>query len=115
MDECLFCGIISGKIKADIVYRDDKTVAFRDIAPQAPQHILIVPSGHVDRAENVGDLSVFSDVFRAVKKIVADKKIFKTGDGDYRVVMNSGPSAGQSVFHLHFHLLGGRSFHWPPG
>ena len=96
MDDCLFCKIVEGEIPADIVYENDTVVAFRDINPQAPTHILIIPREHIS---TINDL--------AAAEGLTDK--------GYRVVMNCGEGAGQSVFHIHLHLLGGRGFDWPPG
>jgi histidine triad (HIT) family protein len=109
---CLFCKIISGEIPADIIYRNENILAFRDISPQAPTHVLLIPTVHV---ENVAELArifptVTAGLFTAGQEI-ADSE----GLGGYRIVVNTGASVGQSVFHAHLHLLGGRSFGWPPG
>ena len=112
--DCLFCKIVAGKIDADIVYRNDRVVAFRDINPKAPTHVLIVPRNHVatindlsrDDSDDVGCL------FLAARDIANAEGIDESG---YRVVMNCMQGAGQSVFHLHLHLLGGRALRWPPG
>jgi len=115
MSDCIFCKIASGEIKSDIVYKDENVVAFNDIAPQAPTHLLLIPRRHV---ESLQDLStkdrteLVSNVFEAIGKIVATK--LEGGNG-YRVVLNQGPDAGQAVPHIHFHLLSGRVFAWPPG
>jgi histidine triad (HIT) family protein len=111
---CLFCRIASGEQKADIVLQNDAVVAFRDISPKAPTHVLIVPRQHVatindlqnDDAETVGAL------FLAARDIAAAEDI---SDEGYRVTMNCNEGAGQSVFHIHLHLLGGRKLGWPPG
>jgi len=114
MDDCLFCGIVDGKIKAEVVYRDDAVVAFKDINPKAPVHILIIPRKHIasvlELQENDG--SVLAAIFRAAAKLAEDHGIGKSG---FRVVVNCGHDAGQTVFHLHYHLLGGRYLSWPPG
>jgi histidine triad (HIT) family protein len=111
---CIFCQIVAGTASARVVYRDELVVAFRDINGVAPTHILIVPAQHVEsllqlRTEDEGLLRRLFDV---AQKLAADEKIDATG---YRVVVNTGSDAGQSVFHLHLHLLGGRRLHWPPG
>lgn len=109
---CLFCKIIEGDIPADIVYRDENVVAFRDITPQAPTHVLLVPTVHVENAAALAQISsvITAALFTAANEIAASEGL----DG-YRIVFNTGSSAGQSVFHAHLHLLGGRSFTWPPG
>lgn len=114
MNDCLFCGIIECRIKGDIVYRDDSVVAFRDILPRAPVHILIVPRKHIATVMDLdpGDLTLIGDIFRVAAILARDEGIAGSG---FRVVVNCGENAGQSVFHLHYHLLGGRAFGWPPG
>lgn len=109
---CLFCKIIEGDIPADIVYRDENIVAFRDITPQAPTHVLLVPTVHV---ENAATLAQLSSVVTAALFTAADEIAASEGLDGYRIVFNTGSSVGQSVFHAHLHLLGGRSFAWPPG
>ena len=114
MTECLFCKMLKKEIPVDIVYKDDDVMAFNDINPQAPIHILIIPCDHIatindmqaDHAEIVGKL------FLAAKKIANEKGI---AEGGYRTVMNCNADAGQTVFHMHLHLLGGRRMDWPPG
>jgi histidine triad (HIT) family protein len=114
MSNCLFCEIIAGKIKGDIVHRDDEVVAFRDINPQAPVHILIVPTKHI---ATVNDLD--GETAGVVGQLILTAKSLAAKDGiadrGYRLVMNCNPEAGQSVFHIHLHLLGGRRMAWPPG
>jgi histidine triad (HIT) family protein len=112
VSDCIFCKIIAKQIPSSIVYEDDKVLAFNDIAPQAPVHILVIPKKHVDTVDELEDMSVVSDLFSVMKKIAAEKGIDKTG---YRIVINHGKEAGQAVPHLHFHLLGGRKLGWPPG
>ena len=114
MGECLFCGIIAGKLKGDIVYSDDSVVAFRDILPRAPVHILIVPRKHIATVMDVelSDSVLVGEIFRVATQLAQDEGIAATG---FRVVVNCGRDAGQSVFHLHYHLLGGRVMGWPPG
>ena len=109
---CLFCKIITGDIPADIVFRNENVVAFNDIAPQAPTHILIIPTIHVENAGALAALSptIMADLFTAAVQIAAER-----GLAGYRHVFNTGAEAGQSVFHAHLHLLGGRSLAWPPG
>jgi len=109
---CLFCKIINKEIPASIVYEDDKVLAFNDINPQAPVHILVIPKKHVDTVDELADMSVVSDLFAVMKKLAAEQGVDKSG---YRIVVNHGRDAGQAVPHLHFHLLGGRGLHWPPG
>lgn len=112
--DCLFCKIAAGKIDADIVHQDDKVVAFRDVNPQAPTHVLIIPRNHVptvndlanDETDDIGRL------FLAAKTVAKQEGLDKRG---YRLVMNCMEGAGQSVFHIHLHLLGGRRLRWPPG
>jgi histidine triad (HIT) family protein len=114
MSDCLFCGIVGGKVKGDIVYRDDAVVAFKDILPRAPVHILIVPRKHIATVMDIeaDDSGLVGDIFRVAAKLARDEGIAATG---FRVVVNCGEDAGQSVFHLHYHLLGGRVLGWPPG
>jgi histidine triad (HIT) family protein len=110
--DCIFCRIISGAIPAQFLYRSERVVAFNDLAPQAPVHILIVPVSH---HENIGesavaDSSVVGELFSAAQQLATAQ-----GISDYRTVANTGAGAGQSVFHTHLHLLAGRAFAWPPG
>ena len=114
--DCLFCGIVAGDIPADVVWTDARTVAFRDINPQAPIHVLIVPKEHIVNAAVV--TAVDADDVAALlvaAKAVADAEGVGGEDRGYRLVFNVGPDALNSVDHLHLHLLGGRSFAWPPG
>ena len=112
--DCLFCRIIAGEINSKIVHQDDLVVAFADINPQAPHHMLICPRKHLATLNEVtpGDEALMGHVVR-----VASDLAKKMGDEEkgYRLVANCQAGAGQSVFHIHFHLLGGRSFGWPPG
>jgi histidine triad (HIT) family protein len=110
--DCLFCKIIAGDIPADIVYRNENVLAFRDILPQAPTHLLIVPTFHAPNAAALAKISseAIATLFSAADEIAAAEGL----DG-YRIVFNTGASVGQSVFHAHLHLLGGRLFAWPPG
>ncbi len=111
---CLFCRIRDGEIPADIVYRRDGVLAFRDIDPRAPVHILVIPEKHISglpEAED-SDRELLGRICRAAALIARRESIERSG---YRLVVNSGPDAGQAVGHLHFHLLGGRGLGWPPG
>lgn len=112
--DCIFCRIGSHELKADIVYENDAVVAFRDINPQAPTHVLIVPRKHVSTINDLepGDAEIVGALFLAAKEIAAAEGLSEAG---YRVTMNCNEGAGQSVFHIHLHLLGGRTFSWPPG
>ena len=111
--ECLFCKIVAGEIPSDRVLEDDDVIAFRDINPRAPTHVLVVPRRHIPDAHSLTDDDgpILSALFGAVRRIADDARL----DRGYRVVTNVGPESGQSVFHLHLHLLGGRSMGWPPG
>ncbi len=113
MNRCLFCRIATGEAPATIIYRDDHVLAFRDINPQAPSHILIIPIQHID---SLADVQA-ADVELVGRLIAAAQALAKT-EGlaqGYRLVINTGRQGGQTVFHLHVHLLGGRAMHWPPG
>ncbi len=112
--DCLFCKIIAGEIPSAKVYENDKVYAFRDISPEAPTHVLIVPKEHIASANDLTaeNASVVSDIFLAAKEIAALEGI---AEGGYRIVNNCGEDGGQTVKHLHFHMLGGRSLAWPPG
>jgi len=112
--DCLFCKIQAGKVPAEIIYESDTTVAFRDNNPQAPTHILIIPRQHVSSINDIGDEhhELVAGLFGAAKAIAAAEGL---ADDGYRVVINCKEAAGQTIFHLHLHLLGGRIFNWPPG
>lgn len=114
MENCLFCKIASGQIPGDIVYQDEDVVAFKDIHPQAPVHILLISRRHIP---SIADMTPEDGPLLGIMFSAAAKLANKLGvdEGGYRVVTNVGRDAGQSVFHLHFHLLGGREFSWPPG
>ncbi|MEM0963294.1 MAG: histidine triad nucleotide-binding protein [Bacteroidota bacterium] len=111
-DKTLFQKIADGEIPADIVYQDDQAIAFRDIAPQAPTHVLVVPRQPIPRADAVeeADEALVGHLFTVARRVAEAE-----GLSDYRLVVNNGEGAGQTVFHLHVHLLGGRDFQWPPG
>ncbi|MBQ8209925.1 MAG: histidine triad nucleotide-binding protein [Clostridia bacterium] len=113
MNDCLFCKIIKGEIPSSKVYEDDTVYAFNDIEPQAPVHILIIPKEHISSAAeiNADNSKLVAHIFEVAAKIAEDKGL---ADG-FRIVTNCGDSAGQSVKHLHFHMLAGRDFTWPPG
>jgi histidine triad (HIT) family protein len=113
MGDCLFCKIVDGKIPAKLVTQDDRAIAFRDINPQAPTHVLIVPKKHIPSLNELGDddAALVGHLHVLAKKIAADEGLT---DG-WRTVFNTGAHAGQTVFHIHLHLLGGRSMGWPPG
>ncbi len=112
--DCLFCKIVAGDIAADIVYESDTAVAFRDLNPQAPTHVLIVPRQHIATINDIDDEhhALIGSLFAAAKSIAAKEGF---ADDGYRVVMNCNEAAGQTVFHIHLHLLGGRTLTWPPG
>jgi histidine triad (HIT) family protein len=112
--DCLFCKIISGAIPATIVHRDDRVTAFRDIQPRAPVHVLVVPNQHIASltGAETADPSLLGALLQVAAAIAGQEGVATSG---YRVVANAGPDAGQSVDHLHLHLLGGRPLAWPPG
>ena len=113
-ENCLFCKILAGEIPADIVYESDSAIAFRDINPKAPTHVLIIPRKHIATINDIDpdDQQIVGSLFSAAREI-AEKE--GHADAGYRVAMNCNELAGQTVFHIHLHLLGGRSFSWPPG
>lgn len=113
MNDCLFCRIIRGEIPARKTYEDEHTYAFEDINPQAPTHVLVVPKKHIRGLKEASgeDAEIVGRCHLAAAQIARERGI----EDGYRTVLNVGPRAGQSVFHLHVHLLGGRSLHWPPG
>lgn len=113
MSDCLFCKIIAGQIPSKKVYEDEKTFAFEDINPQAPTHFLIVPKKHIAglKEAEMNDAELLGYCQLVAAKLARERKI----ENGYRTVYNVGPGAGQSVFHLHLHLLGGRALKWPPG
>jgi histidine triad (HIT) family protein len=111
--DCIFCKIAAGEIPATIVYQDASCVAFSDIDPRAPIHLLIIPRQHISSLANVeaADEPLLGHLVRVAAEISAEKNL----TGGFRVVMNTGVEGGQTVAHLHLHLLGGRAMHWPPG
>ena len=113
-EDCLFCKILAGDIPADIVYESESAIAFRDINPQAPTHVLVIPRQHIATINDLdeADRSLVGDLYLAAQQIAAGEGIAESG---YRAVMNCNEGAGQSVFHIHLHVLGGRALTWPPG
>ena len=114
MTDDLFLKIIDGEIPADVVYEDDEVFAFRDINPQAPLHVLVIPKRHIRTLNDVSeeDEKLLGRLLNVARKIAEDEGV---SDEGYRVVMNCNKGAGQTVFHIHLHLLGGRTLTWPPG
>lgn len=114
MSECLFCKIAAGEIPAKTVFKDEKVVAFEDINPQAPTHVLIIPRKHIPTVLDLTDedQELVGCLYTVANQIAAERAL--TEDG-FRLVTNCKRAAGQEVFHLHIHLLGGRNFRWPPG
>jgi histidine triad (HIT) family protein len=110
MESCIFCRIAGGAIPTPFVHEDRDAVAFRDVQPQAPVHLLVVPRRHVASLKEEGDEALLGRLLSAARQAAA-----KAGLEQYRVVINTGADAGQSVFHLHLHVLGGRRMAWPPG
>lgn len=114
MADCLFCKMVSGEIPPDKVYEDDEVLAFRDINPQAPTHILIIPKTHISTTNDLEKehAPLVGQLFLTAKRIAGQEGLSEPG---YRMVLNCNAEAGQTVFHLHLHLLGGRPMTWPPG
>jgi histidine triad (HIT) family protein len=114
MAGCLFCDVVNGNVKANIVYQDDSIVAFKDIRPQAPVHLLLIPRKHLAGVLDIEpeDHALIGEIFQVASRLAREQGIAESG---FRVVVNSGADAGQSVFHLHYHLIGGRLMSWPPG
>ena len=113
-EDCLFCRIAAGEVRADIVYQDDLVLAFTDINPKAPTHLLVIPRKHIESAKDLTeeDGPMLGRLFATAAQLARDAGISERG---FRLVTNSGAGAGQSVFHIHFHLMGGRQMGWPPG
>ena len=107
---CIFCSIAKGEVPANVVHKSENVVAFNDMSPQAPVHVLVVPKGHVTGINELG--KVLPDIFKSAMEVARIKGIDKSG---FRIVMNNGSDAGQAVDHIHFHVLGGRQLAWPPG
>jgi len=114
LDECLFCKISTGEMGTDFVYEDNKVVVFEDINAQAPVHLLIVPKKHIADLNHLeeSENDLIGHIYQVAKKMAADHGIAESG---YRLVSNCGEQGGQTVYHIHFHLLGGRNLQWPPG
>ncbi len=114
MEDCIFCKIINKKIPASIVFEDEKMIAFNDINPQAPIHILLIPREHFASLNDIPEekKNILSHLLLKARQIAQEKGIAEKG---YRIVLNTGKDSGQEVFHIHLHLLGGRRMHWPPG
>ena len=112
--DCLFCKILAGDIPAELVYESETAVAFRDINPQAPTHVLVIPRKHISTINDIADEdhAIVGSLYTAAQEIAAAEGIAEDG---YRAVMNCNEGAGQSVFHIHLHVLGGRPMGWPPG
>src|SRR5947209_3397633 len=114
MADCLFCRIVQKQIPATLVHEGKKSVAFRDIHPRAPVHVLVVPKDHVDNLMGLNPASteILSDIQTTIQTVVRQEKLEEAG---FRVVVNNGRDSGQEVSHLHYHILGGRRLAWPPG
>ncbi len=112
--ECLFCRISQGNIPADVIFRENGIVAFHDISPQAPTHVLLIPEKHISTLNDLteADRDIMGNIILGAKKVAAELGLAEDG---YRLVMNCNGDGGQTVFHIHCHLLGGRAMHWPPG
>lgn len=113
-DECVFCGIVSGDQPATIAYRDDEVVAFEDIRPVAPVHLLIIPTRHISSIRDLtrDDDAILGKLFATANHLAKERDVFDQG---FRLNFNAGPNGGQTVYHVHVHLLGGRFMTWPPG
>lgn len=114
MSDCIFCKIISGEIAGDVVYENEDVLAFRDLNPQAPTHILVIPRRHIATINDLqdADAELLGKMYLAAKEIAKNEGIDEAG---YRTIMNCNAGAGQTVFHIHLHVLGGRQMNWPPG
>lgn len=112
MSECFFCKMATGEIKPDIVFEDDNVLAFNDINPQAPVHILIIPKKHIATLNDLDDTVLAGQLLQTAIKLAKQQGLAEEG---YRTVFNCNEKGGQEVFHLHMHLLGGRQMNWPPG
>jgi histidine triad (HIT) family protein len=111
---CLFCRIVNGEIPAEFIQRDDRSVVIRDINPQAPTHLLVIPQEHIESLDDASqkDEALLGHLLRVAARVADAAGL---AEGGYRAVINNGAGAGQSVFHLHVHVLGGRAMNWPPG
>ena len=112
MTDCLFCKMVAGDIKPDVVFEDDKVLAFNDISPQAPTHILIIPKQHISTLNDLDDAELGGYLLKTAAAIAKQKGFAEQG---YRTVFNCNTHGGQAVYHLHLHLLAGRAMTWPPG
>ena len=114
MNNCIFCDIVEGKMKADVIYNSETVIAFKDIRPQAPVHILIIPKKHIPTLNDIKpeDKTLIGEMFLVAQEIAQKSGLSENG---YRTVFNCNRDAGQEVYHIHLHLLGGRRLHWPPG
>ncbi len=114
MKDCLFCKIINKEIPAEIIFENDNVIAFRDIDPKAPVHVLIIPRKHIETLMDIEpeDKDLIGEIYLAAKKIAKANGVHEKG---FRLVQNCNSDGGQEVFHIHFHLLGGRKMTWPPG
>lgn len=114
MEDCIFCKIADGSMEADIVYTDDQALAFRDISPQAPVHLLVIPRKHIRSALHMEkeDMLLLFHLFEVIRKVSEEEGVATRG---VRILTNSGKEADQVVMHMHFHVLGGRKMLWPPG
>jgi histidine triad (HIT) family protein len=112
--DCLFCRVVAGEIPADVIHRDDRSVVIRDINPQAPTHLLVIPQEHIESLDDASqkDEALLGYLLRVAARVANAAGL---AEGGYRTVINNGAGAGQSVFHLHVHVLGGRLMNWPPG
>jgi histidine triad (HIT) family protein len=112
MSDCLFCKMVAGDIRPDVVYENDNVLAFKDISPQAPVHILVIPKAHISTLNELNDTRLGGEILEVAAEIA---KQFGIGESGYRTVFNCNQDGGQAVYHLHLHLLGGRQLAWPPG
>lgn len=114
MTDCLFCRMVKGEIKPDVVFEDDEVLAFRDLNPQAPVHVLVIPKQHIATLNDLdaAHASLMGKMYLAAKQVAQQEGLAERG---YRTVVNCNAEAGQSVYHVHLHLLAGRAMHWPPG
>ena len=114
IDTCLFCKIVTSEIPCSKVYEDEKVLCFNDINKEAPFHVLVIPKKHIESVNTLkaDELEIISHIFSVIQKVTKDNGISENG---YRVITNIGEDAGQTVKHLHFHVLGGRNLKWPPG
>ena len=114
MTDCLFCRMVKGEIKPDVVFEDDEVLAFRDLNPQAPLHVLVIPKRHIATLNDLeaSHASLMGKMYLAARQVAQQEGLAERG---YRTVINCNAEAGQSVYHVHLHVLAGRAMHWPPG